>query len=169
MVTTSYAIALGSNRRHGRYGAPSETIRAAVAALEEAGIGVDALSTIRQTSALGPAGRSFANAAAILSSSLDPRDLLEQLKGLENWFGRRPGRRWGARVLDLDLILWSEGPFANADLVIPHPSFRQRLFVLEPLNEIAAHWRDPLTGLTVRQLRARAMARRPVDQGETPF
>lgn len=169
MVTTSYAIALGSNRRHGRHGAPAETIRAALAAIEEAGLSVDALSSIRQTPALGPAGRSFANAAAILSSSLDPGGLLDQLKGLEDWFGRRPGRRWGARVLDLDLILWSEGPFENADLVVPHPSFRQRLFVLEPLNEIAADWRDPLTGLTVRQLRARALARRPVDQAETPF
>jgi 2-amino-4-hydroxy-6-hydroxymethyldihydropteridine diphosphokinase len=124
---------------------------------------VDRLSKIRSTPALGPAGRSFANAAAILSSDLLPPDLLDRLKELERQFGRRPGRRWGPRILDLDLILWSEGSFAGAGLAIPHPHFRQRDFVLEPLAEIAAGWRDPLTGLSVRQLRYRLGAARPVD------
>lgn len=157
MAKTSYAIALGSNRR-GRHGSPTETLRHAAAAL-----GVDRLSTIRSTPALGPAGRSFANAAAILSSDLAPPDLLGRLKELERQFGRRAGRRWGPRILDLDVVLWSEGAFAGAGLVIPHPHFRQRSFVLEPLAEIAAGWRDPLTGLSVRQLRHRLAAARPVD------
>jgi 2-amino-4-hydroxy-6-hydroxymethyldihydropteridine diphosphokinase len=90
------------------------------------------------------------------------------LKQLERLFGRRAGRRWGPRILDLDLILWSEGTFSGAGLTIPHPDFRQRDFVLEPLAEIAADWRDPLTGLSVRQLRYRLRAARPVDPRPAP-
>ena len=157
MAKTSYAIALGSNRRS-RHGSPAETVRAAAEAL-----GVERMSGIRATPALGPAGRSFANAAAILSTRFSPPELLARLKETERAFGRRPGRRWGPRVLDLDIILWSDGPFASGSLVIPHPEYRARRFVLDPLLEIAPAWRDPLTGLTLRQLHARLAAPRPVD------
>jgi 2-amino-4-hydroxy-6-hydroxymethyldihydropteridine diphosphokinase len=149
MDVTSYALALGSNRRS-RHGSPAETLTAAADAL-----GVERLSAIRATRAVGPAGRGFANAAAILRSPLAPPDLLRQLKALERDFGRRPGRRWGPRVLDLDIILWSEGSWAGPELIVPHPEFRRRFFVLEPLAEIAPGWRDPLTGLTIRHLLAR--------------
>ena len=157
-----YAIALGSNRRS-RFGAPAETVRAAAAEL-----GVERLSRVRATPALGPAGRDFANAAAILASDLDPPDLLAQLKALERRIGRRGGKRWAARVLDLDLILWSGGAWAGAGLTIPHPSFRERRFVLDPLAEIAAGWRDPVTGLTVRQLRHRLLAPRLTPAAPAP-
>ena len=157
MALTSFAIALGSNRP-GRRGSPAETVRAAADAL-----GVLCLSRIRRTEPVGPAGRGFANAAAVLRSPLEPPGLLEQLKALERSFGRRPGRRWGARVLDLDIILWSEGAFAAPGLIVPHPAFRTRAFVLEPLAEIAPDWRDPLTGLSVRQSLARLRRARPVD------
>jgi 2-amino-4-hydroxy-6-hydroxymethyldihydropteridine diphosphokinase len=162
MAKTSYAIALGSNRRS-RYGAPADTVRAAAQAL-----GVDRLSRVRSTPALGPAGRGFANAAAILVSPLDPPELLAELKRIEAAFGRRGGRRWGPRVLDLDIILWSGGTWAGAGLVLPHPEFRRRGFVLDPLADLAAGWRDPLTGATVRQLRHRQRAARPVDPGSGP-
>lgn len=157
MPMTSYAIALGSNRR-GRHGAPADTIRAAAAAL-----GAQRLSSIYATPALGPAGRGFANAAAIVETDLGPSDLMARLKSIERTFGRRSGRRWGPRVLDLDILLWSDGPYEGKDLVIPHPSFRDRLFVLEPLAELAAEWRDPVTGATVRQLLHRLRRRNPVD------
>jgi 2-amino-4-hydroxy-6-hydroxymethyldihydropteridine diphosphokinase len=146
MGKTSYALALGSNRRS-RHGSPAETVRAAIAAL-----GAETASSIHLTSALGPAGRSFANAAAIVTSALDPPEMLERAKAIEADFGRRPGRRWGPRVLDVDIILWSGGAWAEPGLVVPHPEMRRRRFVLEPLAEIAAGWRDPLTGATVRQL-----------------
>jgi 2-amino-4-hydroxy-6-hydroxymethyldihydropteridine diphosphokinase len=68
-------------------------------------------------------------------------------------------------VLDLDIILWSEGSWAGPELIVPHPEFRRRFFVLEPLAEIAPRWRDPLTGLTIRQLLARLRRGRPVDHG----
>jgi 2-amino-4-hydroxy-6-hydroxymethyldihydropteridine diphosphokinase len=149
MAMTSYAIALGSNRRS-RHGSPEATLRAAAEALD-----VERLSSVRSTPALGPAGRGFANAAALLSSKLDPPDLLARLKSLERDFGRRPGRRWGPRVLDLDILLWSGGAWADGDLVIPHPEMRNRSFVLAPLAEIAPGWRDPVSGASVRQLRFR--------------
>ena len=146
MALTSYAIALGSNRR-GRHGSPAATLRAAAAA-----IGARRLSTIRRTPAMGPAGRGFANAVALVESELDPPALLAALKRVERDFGRRRGRRWGPRILDLDVILWSEGPWAGGGLIVPHPEFRRRRFVLEPLAELAPGWRDPITGATVRQL-----------------
>jgi len=157
MGRTSYAIALGSNR-WSRFGAPADAVRAAAAAL-----GATALSPVHRTPALGPAGRSFANAALLLDSPLAPPELLAELKALERSFGRRSGRRWGPRVLDLDLILWSEGAWAGEHLTVPHPAFRTRLFVLEPLAQIAPDWRDPLTRLSVRQLLVRTRRRRPVD------
>jgi 2-amino-4-hydroxy-6-hydroxymethyldihydropteridine diphosphokinase len=159
MATTSYAIALGSNRRHGRHGAPVGVVRAALAALGALGE-VEAVSRIRMTPALGPAGRGFANAAVLLSTSLAPDELLDALKSIERRFGRRGGRRWGARVLDLDILLWSEGPWGGPGPIIPHPEFRRRAFVLDPLAEIAPDWRDPIDGLSVRQLRARLTAPR---------
>ncbi len=151
----SYAIALGSNRCS-RHGPPRATLRAALTALKPTHA-----STIRATPALGPAGRSFANAVAILESRLDPEDMLADLKALERRFGRRPGRRWGPRVLDLDIILWSEGPWAGPGPIVPHPAYPARRFVLAPLAEIAPDWRDPLSTRTVRQLLARLTRPRP--------
>jgi len=156
MAGTSYAIALGSNRRS-RHGSPAATLRAALAALD----GVRAVSTIRATPALGPAGRSFANAVAIVESELSPDALLAGLKALERAFGRRAGRRWGPRVLDLDIVLWSGGAWGGPGPTIPHPAFRDRLFVLAPLAELVPLWRDPLTGATMRHLLARLTAPRP--------
>ncbi|MEA3011156.1 MAG: 2-amino-4-hydroxy-6-hydroxymethyldihydropteridine diphosphokinase [Sphingomonadales bacterium] len=114
---------------------------------------------MRLTPALGPAGRGFANAVALVESDLSPPDLLDRLKQVERDFGRRAGRRWGPRVLDLDIILWSQGAWAGDGLTVPHPEFRIRDFVLQPLADVAPAWRDPITGATVRQLRHR-LARR---------
>ncbi|HYI48163.1 MAG TPA: 2-amino-4-hydroxy-6-hydroxymethyldihydropteridine diphosphokinase [Allosphingosinicella sp.] len=157
MARTSYAIALGSNRRS-RHGSPERTLRAALAGL----VGVQSVSAIRATPALGPAGRGFANAVAILESKLAPDELLAALKAMERAFGRRGGRRWGPRVLDLDIILWSGGAWGGPGPVVPHPEFRRRAFVLQPLAELAPRWRDPLTGATMRQLLARLTAPRPI-------
>src|SRR4051794_16430639 len=102
MPTTSYAIALGSNRRHGSHGGPPQVLAAAVRELERRGIEVEHVSRIRCSSARGPAGRSFANGALLATTDLSPPQLLKVLKETERSFGRRPGRRWGPRVLDLD-------------------------------------------------------------------
>ena len=97
-------------------------------------------------------------------TDLTPPDLLDVLQSVEADFGRRRrGARWRARPLDLDIILWSGGAWASPDLTIPHPLFRERDFVIGPAAQIAPQWRDPVTGLTLRQLAARQ--RKP---GATP-
>src|SRR5436190_8377033 len=101
-----YAIAIGSNRPHGRYGRPPQVVEAAIAQLDRE-FGLFDASPIILNAAHGNAGRDFANAVALVESELDPLEMLKRLKSIEREFGRRRGRRWGARVLDLDLILWS--------------------------------------------------------------
>ncbi|MEO5939151.1 MAG: 2-amino-4-hydroxy-6-hydroxymethyldihydropteridine diphosphokinase [Sphingomonas sp.] len=156
-MTSSYVIALGSNRR-GRHGGPADEVRAALAAIG----GLVAVSPMIATAPVGPSSRRFANAAALIDSDESPPDLLAHLKAIESDFGRRPGQRWGERVIDLDIVLWSGGVWADDRLTIPHPAFRIRAFVLGPLVQIVPDWRDPLTGLTVRQLAARLTRRAPV-------
>lgn len=107
---------------------------------------------------MGPSSRRFANAAAVVSTQLSPPDLLGRLLEVESHFGRaRTGQSWRARVLDLDILLWSGGIWADSSpaLSIPHPGLRLRGFVLTPAAMIAADWRDPVTGLTIRQLQSR--------------
>lgn len=142
-----YAIAIGSNRR-GRHGGPRDEVRAAIAALGPAA----AVSPLIETPPLGPSTRRFANAAVLIDSDEAPPALLARLKRIERDFGRRRGRRWGTRVIDLDIILWSGGCWSSIGLTIPHINFRRRDFVLRPLVAIAPGWRDPVTGRTVRQL-----------------
>lgn len=154
MATTTYAIALGSNRR-GRHGAPAAEVRAGLAA-----IGAGRASRVIASAPLGPSLRRFANAAALVESDLSPLAMLARLKAIERAFGRRSGRRWGARVIDLDIALWSGGRVVTRTLAIPHRELRRRAFVLAPLAEVAPGWRDPVSGLTVRQLHARLTRRR---------
>lgn len=160
MEKTSYVIALGSNRRHRDHGAPAHVLAAVADVLSGAGIETLARAPIFHTAAVGPAGRRFANGALLVRTTLPPDALLGQLKATERAFGRRRGRRWGPRVLDLDIILWSEGRWHGAGLAIPHPGFRVRRFVLDPVATIAPDWRDPVSGRSIRQLRAHLVRRR---------
>jgi 2-amino-4-hydroxy-6-hydroxymethyldihydropteridine diphosphokinase len=153
---STYLIALGSNRRHARFGRPRDVLAAALAQLEREGLRVLARAPVVFTRPIGPSLRRYANAAAVIETPLDPPALLALLKQVEREFGRRRrGQRWTSRVLDLDVILWSGGPFAEPGLTIPHPLFRERAFVLAPAVRIAPRWRDPITGLTLRQVYAR--------------
>ena len=139
-ATQLYAIAIGSNRPHGRFGRPTGVVEAAIARLDQDFSLFDA-SPIVLNGAHGGAGRDFANAVALVESKLDPPEMLRRLKALEREFGRRAGRRWGPRVLDLDIILWSGGEFSSRRLTVPHPQLKQRSFVLQPLAVIAPGWR----------------------------
>ena len=147
MATTTYAIALGANQRS-TAGAPAAAIAAALADIG----GVVAASPVIHSAPIGPSIRRFANAVAIVETVETPPALLARLKAIERGFGRRRGRRWGARPIDLDIILWSGGIWSDPALGIPHAAFRQRAFVLRPLATVAPEWRDPLTGRTIRQL-----------------
>jgi 2-amino-4-hydroxy-6-hydroxymethyldihydropteridine diphosphokinase len=88
---------------------------------------------------------------------LTPPEVLRLIKAIERDFGRRGGKRWGDRVLDIDIIGIGGLRIASAGLQVPHPRLAERRFVLDPLNEIAPGWRHPVLRATVRQLRARAM------------
>lgn len=155
-----YLVALGSNVRHARYGAPRLVLAAALRSLESAESRVRAASQFIETLPVGPSHRRYANGVALVSSALGPEAFLDWLHAMEQHFGRRrSGRPWRARVLDLDIVLWSGGPYAGqggtCGIVIPHPAFRERRFVLDPAASIAGRWRDPLTGMSIHQLRAR--------------
>ncbi|MBM6576440.1 2-amino-4-hydroxy-6-hydroxymethyldihydropteridine diphosphokinase [Microvirga sp. SRT01] len=151
-----YVVALGSNRR-GRYGSPTQAI---TVALEQIG-GVRAVSPVIATAPLGPSIRRFANAAAVVETVESPPALLARLKRIERALGRRAGRRWGARAIDLDIVLWSGGQWRRRSLMIPHAAYAARAFVLTPVTAIAPDWRDPPTGRTMRQMSSLVDRRRP--------
>jgi 2-amino-4-hydroxy-6-hydroxymethyldihydropteridine diphosphokinase len=160
-LSSTYLIALGSNRRHHFFGAPEGAVRAAMEEIAALGM-VAARSRIAHTAPLGPARRRFANAALVLESELAPPSLLAALKRMERDFGRRPAQRWADRVLDCDIILWSGGTWRSPGLAVPHAEFRKRHFVLGPASAIAPDWRDPVSGLTLAQSNARLTRARPL-------
>ncbi|MEO6359048.1 MAG: 2-amino-4-hydroxy-6-hydroxymethyldihydropteridine diphosphokinase [Sphingomicrobium sp.] len=158
MPTYLYAIAIGSNRPHGRHGSPVGVVRAAIARLEH-DFDLFTASPIVINPARGLAGRDFANAVALVESDAEPPALLRHLKAIERNFGRRGGRRWGSRVLDLDIIVWSGGHFRSRRLTIPHRQLHRRDFVLDPLAAIAPTWRID-GALNARHLASRLGKRR---------
>lgn len=160
-----YAIGLGSNRRHARFGDPRAVLMAALAALESDDIEPVDASPIIASDPLGPSRRRYANAVALVASPLSPPEMLERLQQIENSFGRRTGQRWSARTLDLDILLWSGGVWSDAMVTIPHPALADRDFVLGPLRAIAPDWRHPLRLRSIRQLAARLVRPKPVDRG----
>ncbi len=156
LMAHRYIIALGSNRA-GRFGAnPRTMIESALAQLaQDSRLCIIARAPIIATRPIGPARRGFANGAAQINTMLSPPQLLAALQAMERRFGRRKGRRWGDRPLDLDIILWSGGRYRTRDLQIPHLAYHQRAFVLDPICAIARDWRDPRYGVKMTHLRAR--------------
>jgi 2-amino-4-hydroxy-6-hydroxymethyldihydropteridine diphosphokinase len=157
-ATHLYAIAIGSNRRHMQYGRPAGVVAAAIARLDADFTLFDA-SPVILNKAIGGAGRDFANAVALVESSFNPSAMLDTLKSMEREFGRRPGKRWGERVLDLDLVAWDGDAYVTRSLTIPHPRLASRDFVLAPLAAIAPEWRVA-GNLSVRHLLSRLGKRR---------
>lgn len=143
------AIALGSN-----LGDSQQILEQAIGHLEgNPALTVRAVSSWYETLPVGPAQPNYLNGCALLSTSLPPADLLTTLLKIENEFGRVRTERWGARTLDLDLLLYDDQVIATEFLEIPHPRMRERAFVLVPLAEIAPNWIDPVTGCAIAQLK----------------
>jgi 2-amino-4-hydroxy-6-hydroxymethyldihydropteridine diphosphokinase len=141
------AVALGSN-----LGDRERYLRDASAALRATVSGLT-VSSFYDTAPLGVGEQPrFLNAAATGSTTLTARALLDTLLAIESTFGRMRPHPGAARTLDLDLILYGSEIIAERDLIVPHPRFRERRFVLEPLNEIAPDWIDPVTKRTIREL-----------------
>lgn len=96
-------------------------------------------SSLYRTRPVGPVDQpDYINAVAVLVTELAAEALLDALQALEARHGRiRDGERWGARTLDLDLLLYGDAVIASQRLQVPHPRMCQRAFVLYPLAEIA--------------------------------
>ena len=94
----------------------------------------------------------YLNAVGVGSSDLPVREIFAALRALEARAGRTRPHPGAPRTLDLDLILAGDTILNDQDLQVPHPRFRERRFVLDPLAEIAPDLVDPVTGLTIRQL-----------------
>lgn len=92
-------------------------------------------------------------------TDLPARALLDRLLAIERDDGRERPAPGAARTLDLDLILYGSERVVEPGLVVPHPRFRERLFVLEPLAEVAPDWIDPVSGEAVSALLRRAQPR----------
>jgi 2-amino-4-hydroxy-6-hydroxymethyldihydropteridine diphosphokinase len=144
---TPVAIALGSN-----LGDREQNLRLAAARLGGAISGLR-LSSFHETEpvGVGPQPR-FLNAAAVGPTALDAAAELAELLAIERELGRERPYAGAPRTIDLDLILYDAAVLDTAALTIPHPRFRERRFVLEPLAEVASDWVDPVTGRTVAML-----------------
>ena len=143
-------IGLGSN-----LGDREETLLKAVKRLGEYPQ-VDAirLSGWHQTPSIGgPADQGpYLNGVARVETSLDPETLLATLAEIETALGRKRVERWGARTIDLDLLLYDRLVYRTPILTIPHPRMAWRRFVLRPAVEVAPSMVHPTTGWTVRRL-----------------
>jgi 2-amino-4-hydroxy-6-hydroxymethyldihydropteridine diphosphokinase len=94
----------------------------------------------------------YLNTVAVGETDLSADRLLAELMRIEKLRGRRRPSARAPRTLDLDLILYGDAVIDSPRLTVPHPRFRQRRFVLEPLAELVPGWKDPVTGRTVGQL-----------------
>ncbi len=165
-------IALGSNVR-GRWGTPEGTLSEAIRRLGMTAGVVEAVSGLWRSAPLGPVAQpSFFNAVVVVRTDLSPQVLMRRLRLLEDEAGRRRGRSWGPRALDMDILdvdgqvrapagtgrpsgMLGEHHLQRRGLVLPHPAIAIRPFVLLPLAETAPEWRHPLGGWTAVQALAR--------------
>jgi len=112
--------------------------RAVVAINELPQCVIQTVSSVYRSPPMGPQDQpDYLNAVLALMTGLTPTALLVALQGIENAQGRQRGERWGARTLDLDILLYGDQVVAEPQLQIPHPGLRQRDFVLQPLLELA--------------------------------
>ncbi|MDZ7816330.1 MAG: 2-amino-4-hydroxy-6-hydroxymethyldihydropteridine diphosphokinase [Planctomycetota bacterium] len=116
------------------------------------GLELQALSDLVETEPVGPRQPPYINAAALVSCQLPPRQLLAICQQLELEAGRKRDVRWRPERLDIDIVLFGQRRIYSVSLVVPHPRFRQRAFVLDVAAQVAAEFRDPVTGKTVREL-----------------
>lgn len=155
-------IGLGANLPGANHESPRDTLVAALAALEAAGVAVTACSNWYASTPVPASDQpDYVNGVAALSTDLEPGPLLELLHEFETRIGRVRTVRDAARIIDLDLLDY-HGRVDDGWPILPHPRMTARAFVLRPLLDIAPDWRDPATGEGGAALLARAADRADV-------
>lgn len=157
-------ISLGSNVTGG-HKFSSQTILSAYDLLQSFNIRVLNKSRFYLTEPYGVTDQpAFTNSTVSVQTSYSPYNLLTVIKKIETIAGRKPAKRWAARIIDLDIVdyngLWLNyvkvhcGDFTHYKykLRLPHPGIAQRPFVLRPIMDIAPFWHHPVTGLTAAQM-----------------
>ena len=110
----------------------------------------------------GPGGQEpFLNAVAAFETNASAREILAMLQETETDLGRQRQHRWGARSIDLDVVLHGELVGGGTGLIVPHPRYTARQFVLQPACDVAGHYRDPRFGWTLKQLAEHVSAGAP--------
>lgn len=141
-------IALGSNMGEGR-----KNLDLAIKMMNERGVLVEKVSTYIETEPYGYTEQdNFVNAVCIAETKLSPRELLEVLLKIELDMGRVRIIKWGARIIDLDILFYEDLIIDEEDLKVPHIEIQKRSFVLEPVNEISPDKIHPVFKKTIHQL-----------------
>ncbi|MDP6925176.1 MAG: 2-amino-4-hydroxy-6-hydroxymethyldihydropteridine diphosphokinase [Candidatus Scalindua sp.] len=100
----------------------------------------------------GPPQPDYVNCVIGLETEIEPQILLKEFKEIEIELGRKPGVRWGPRVVDLDILLYGDRIVNDYNLKIPHERMHERAFVLEPLCEISPGIKHPVSGISISEL-----------------
>jgi 2-amino-4-hydroxy-6-hydroxymethyldihydropteridine diphosphokinase len=155
-------LGLGTN-----LGDRAQNLRQALAGLKQ-WMTVTAVSPIYETEPWGVTDQPlFWNMCVAGETAVSPHTLLTHLKQLEQEIGRTPTRRWGPRLIDIDILFYDDLVLQSDNLTIPHPGIPQRAFVLVPLVDIAPDWVHPQSQKTVREMMAEvgqtAVHRLPID------
>jgi 2-amino-4-hydroxy-6-hydroxymethyldihydropteridine diphosphokinase len=144
-------LSLGSN-----VGNREANLRAAIAALSNAGVRVRQVSSIYETEPVDYLEQEwFLNCVVEGETELTAEELLRELRGIETHMGSKKEFAKGPRLIDLDILLYGEEIIDGEKLVVPHPRMLQRRFVLAPLAEIAPHLRHPSWPGTAAEMLAR--------------
>jgi 2-amino-4-hydroxy-6-hydroxymethyldihydropteridine diphosphokinase len=111
-------------------------------------------SSLYESEPLGNAKTWFVNSVLELETEFEADELLKRTKAIETAMGRKrvKGKRWGSRIIDLDLLLFDNQTIGKRTLKIPHPEMHKRRFVLLPLSELAPHITHPQLGSTISEL-----------------
>jgi 2-amino-4-hydroxy-6-hydroxymethyldihydropteridine diphosphokinase len=110
-------------------------------------------SSLYESEPLGDSKEWYVNGVIQIETDLGPEMLLKKCKNIERAMGRKKVRKkWGARVIDLDILLYDAGIVDKGNLKIPHPEMHHRKFVIIPLSEIAPQLVHPVLGMTISEL-----------------